>query len=481
MVSMTAISDLLDLRAIHDQIHNLVLSRRRDTAFWEGLFETAWAGYVLAHHSPENRQDEMVNSIKGEILGERRLKEIVTPYDLASCYMIAAFLYSIDVKDDAADFVGMAESFVEANLSNVEWQERFHFYTTSEYVYAACLCLVQMPSHFSQASAATLEQATQVSYDNRWYNRPQIYALTGSAYLCLRGFQPEDCVALAEFALHYQAATSEDNIALLWFLESYWERIRAVLADEADLVRQADSYLIDLRTQVFRFFPNFVTEPFDLEQSRSMTAVQQLERVATDRVVSTIELLMLDEIAERHTVSALVVTRQEWERRDTITTLFDRYRIEVDKVIERVGLSNRLDAIYQSLDSENPASWSQAAMSCRQVLYELSDLLLQVPDKTYRHIPDKDGQPMSLAKDREKNRLEAYMHQVGVRSRNPLVKDQLAYLSNLMRTLLDESSAAGKRRPSPTYEEACSIVLHTYLFLGELERLTDFVVVTEIE
>ncbi len=478
---MMAINDSLNLRAIHDQIHSQVLSRRQDTAFWEGLFETAWAGYILAHHAPENRQDEIVNSIKGEILGEKRLKDISKPYDLASCYMIAAFLDSIGVKDDATDFVGMAENFVETNLSSVEWQERFHFYTTPEYVYAACLCFDQMPGCLSQTSIATLQQATAGFCTNQWYNRSQIYALAGSAYLCLSSFQPQDCVALAQFALHFQAATLEDNIALLWFLETNWEHMREAIADNTDLAQQVDFLLVDLRTRIFRFFPNFVIEPFDLEQGRTLTTMQQLERVASDRMVSTIELLMLDEVAERHAVSALVVTKEEWARRDTISTLFDQYRVRVDGALENLGLTNTLEAIYHSLDSDNPASWSQAALSCRHVLYELSHTLLQVPDKTYLHLKGRDDQPMSLAKDKEKNRLEAYMHQIGVRSRNPLVVEQLNYLSDLMRRLFDEAAATGKHRPGPGYEETCSVVLHTYLFLGELERLTKFEVVTGLK
>jgi hypothetical protein len=33
----------------------------------------------------------------------------------------------------------------------------------------------------------------------------------------------------------------------------------------------------------------------------------------------------------------------------------------------------------------------------------------------------------------------------------------------------------------PTYADASACVLNTYLFLGELERLTSFVILTEIK
>lgn len=188
---------------------------------------------------------------------------------------------------------------------------------------------------------------------------------------------------------------------------------------------------------------------------------------------------MLDEISEIHTVSTMVVTREEWERRDVIVTLFDSHRHRVDKALAQIGLTNNLQLIYEHLRSDNPAAWSQAALACRQVIYTLSRQLLQVPDKTYPHIKDRNGQPMSLANDREKNRLQAYMHQIGIRSGNPVLVKQLEYLDNLMRELTSEASGSGKSSTT-TYDEACSVVLHTYLFLGELERLTGFQFVTQL-
>lgn len=167
------------------------------------------------------------------------------------------------------------------------------------------------------------------------------------------------------------------------------------------------------------------------------------------------------------------------EQRDTIVTLFDSYRKRVDEALAKFGLSNNLELIYQNLSSSNPAAWTQAALACRQVIYDLSKKLLQVSDTTYAYIPGQDGKPMSLAQNKEKNRLAAYMHQMGIRSNNPLAVKQLDYLESLMRELTNEASGSGKSSTT-THDEACSVVLHTYLFLGELERLTGFQIVTQI-
>ena len=481
MVSMMSTGDPLNPRIIHDQVHNLVLSRRRGIAIWEGVFETAWAGYVIANHATENREEELLNSIKGMIVGERRIQSIKNAYDLASCYMSAAFLFRIGDTDDAIEYIELAETFVNENISHEEIEGRFHFYSTPEYIYAASLNADYALDRISSPSILALQQAAGEFYHNKWYGRSQVFATAGSAYLRLNGYSLETCTSLGNFALNYQAELIEEKISVLWFLETTWPEMRKYVLGNTVLQNELDSYLIYLRTQIFRVFPNFVTEPYDLEQSRLTTAEQLLERVASDRIVTTIELLMLDEVAERHAISSLVVTKEELARRDSITTIFDSYRQRVDAAIEKIGLTNTLLAIYQAVDSNNPASWSQAALSCRQVLYELSTILLQVPDKTYPHIKSKDGQPMSLAGNVEKNRLEAYMHQMGIRKGNPLLVEQLGSLSELMRILFDEAAATGKRRPSPNLEEVCSLVLNTYLFLGDLERLTGFEVVTELK
>jgi hypothetical protein len=477
VVSVMA-NDPLDTRALHDQIHNLVLSRRQGFGVWKGHFETAWAGYVLTKHSPENRQEEVLNSIKGEILGENRLTAVKDPYGLASAYMIAVFLHQVGADRNGDEFMAMAQEFSLAYLNGVDWEEKFHFFSTADYVFAASLALEAIPQADSRTLAA-LKQACAIFQQDQWGHNTYVLALAGSAQLRITGFQAEHCLEIARFVSAYQELAEEDKIALLWFLDTHWEQMRQKLTDDAQLVANIDRRRIELRTRVFRFYTNYVTEPDDTQQSLSAPSVQKLERVGGERVVSTIELLMLDEVAERHSVSAMVVTREEWERRDTIVTVFDSYRHQVDQALERLELANELALIYRNLTDDNPAAWRQAALTCRHIIYELSRKLLQVPDEKYPYVLGKDNQPMSLVSSKEKNRLQAYMHQVGIRSKNPLVVRQLDYMTDLMRVLIDETSGTGKA-PIPSYQEARSIVLQTYLFLGELERLTGFQIVTHI-
>jgi hypothetical protein len=476
---MNNVPDSLDLRALHDQVHALILSRRRDVGFWEGPFETAWVGYVFSRHAPENQSPSVLNSIKGELLGDRRIQSIAKPYDLAACFMAAAFLQRAGSADGSREYIQMANAFVDTLVGQTDWDDRFHFYSTPDYVYAAAIVARQDSAALSSIARAALDRSLDQFAGSGWHANPYVFALVGTALLWLRDLSEAACLDIARFADQLMDSADESGLATLWFLEENWETLRSRIDSAEEFVAMMDSKFIEYRTRMIRTFPSFSLEPsFDL----SLPESQRLEHVAEERIVSTIDLLMLDEVAEKHSISSLVLTRAELLRRDAIVTVFDNYRSRVDAALNALGLGPALAAIYDNLSSENPASWGLAVLGCRNVLYALAEKLLQVPDQIYPHLPDKTGkQLMSLAKDKQKNRFLAYLHQLGHWNGNELVKAHLEYLDSLLRNLMNELSDKGKRSSLPTYADASACVLNTYLFLGELERLTSFVIITEIK
>ena len=431
---------------------------------------------MFSRHAPENQSPHVLNFIKGELLGDKRIQSIAKPYDLAACYMAAAFLKRAGSTDGSVEYIQMANAFADTLAGVPNWDDRFHFYSTPEYVYAAALIAHQGSVPVSSAVFAALERALDQFVSSGWHANPYVFALVGTASLWLRDLSEAECLNMAKFADLLMDSADESGLATLWFMEENWETLRHKISRDEEFVATLDSKFVEYRTRMIRAYPSFSLEPlFDF----SLTESQRLEHVAEERIVSTIELLMLDEVAEKHSISSVVVTRAEWDRREAITTLLDGYRARVDAALRAIGLEANLSAVYDNLSSDNPANWSLAAFGCRQVLYELADRLLQVPDKEYPHLKDKDHKPISLAKDREKNRLQAYLHQLGFWRDKELVKAHFDYLDSLMRKLIDEASATGKR--NATYDEAVACVLNTYLFLGELERLTKFEIVTDIK
>lgn len=482
MVSVNGLKDSLDLRSIHDTIHTLVMSRRRGIGFWDGLFESCWAGYVLARHSPENRSEEIINSIKGEVLGERRLENILDDYTLASSYIIGVFLNQIGSRSEAEQFIALSEEYIKNDVLNYSASERFQFFTTPEYVYAGSLAYVSFASHMRAKTIDALRQATQDVYNANWGDSCYRFALMGSALLKLYGYEPSLTLGLATFAANFKPQIEEDNIPLLWFLDVHWHDMQAVLAnDNPALVADLNKRLPEIRTKVFRVFPNFTLEPVEYQAANMQSETDKLDRVADARVVTTIELLMLDEIAEKHSVSSIVITREELENRYIVPTAINNYQKRVDDGLAKIGLSGELEAIYSNLQANNSSHWSSAVFACRRILYELADRLLTVDDELYPYLFDKSGKnPISIKKDKERNRLLAYMHQMGIRNENPLISIQLDALMSMMHELVNQTSGEGKRS-NLDYDTALSIVLNTYFFLGELIRLTNFQIVDQIK
>lgn len=483
MVFVNGLKDSLDLRHIHDSIHTLVMSRRRAIGFWDGLFESCWAGYVLACHSPENRSDEIINSLKGEVLGEGRLDKVNDDYSLASCFIISAFLNKVGSRSEAEYFISLAEEYVQQDIIEFSYNERFQFFSTPEYVYAGALAFQDFASIMSKKTISSLEQATRAVFERNWGDSSYRFALMGSALLKIVGFQSEIAAGLASFADSFIPQIEEDNIPLLWFLDMNWHAMRHVLInDSSSLIESLDTKLPEIRTKVFRVFPNFVLEPAEYQgNAGSLSETEKLDYVANTRVVNTIELLMLDEVAEKHTISSIVVTRQELENRYIVPMAIKRHQERVNIGLDKIGLSNELEAVYSNLEGNNSSHWSSAVFACRRILYELADRLLVVPDEVYPYLTDKSGKnPISIKKDKERNRLLAYMHQMGVKNSNPLIAAQLEMLGGMMHELVSQTSGEGKRS-NLDYDTALSIVLNTYFFLGELIRLTDFQIITEIE
>jgi len=162
-----------------------------------------------------------------------------------------------------------------------------------------------------------------------------------------------------------------------------------------------------------------------------------------------------------------------------LPSVFDDYRKRTDRALAQLGIDQSLKAIYDGLQGDNPESWKNAVLGCRSVFIALSDHLWQDPAKVYPYILNDEGEPISVARGKEKNRLKAYLHQEGAsKKKAPVAHAELELLGGLVFALHGEMS---KAKREITYEEACSLLLHLYLWLGELIRLTDMQPVLEVQ
>jgi hypothetical protein len=177
---------------------------------------------------------------------------------------------------------------------------------------------------------------------------------------------------------------------------------------------------------------------------------------------------VLDHIAEKlfDYVSKAVVTLRFGQ---VVASVFHKYQDSVDRVLADMGIENDIKAVTQNLVQDNPASWQAACMACRNIMHKLSATLWQPPDDSYLYLLAKNKSPIVVTHDKQRNRIRAFLHQKGVKSDHMLVQ--------MIDPLYSMASAA---KDPISYEHAQSVVINTYIFLGEMIRLTDMQPITEV-
>ncbi|MCB0164254.1 MAG: hypothetical protein KDI79_08520 [Anaerolineae bacterium] len=466
MVSVSQLpkpGEKLDLAELHKSIHNLVLSRRKDVGFWEGTLETAWAGLTFASHLEVNQDTFVINLIKGEILGDKRPTNPNAESELAACYMIAAFFQEINLSSNAVEFIELANKSALEIATHVDPEERFHLFSTPEYLYAIVLAHQAtnrlLPDKINEVVLASLDRIREAD----WYRNAYIFALAGTAYLMINDYSQTACELVMVWPLTLDLTKiDEASLPITWFFERNWDLVRLNINETHR--KTIDETAVVLRSKLLHSL-----DQFDVQLAWSLPMDADQDEAGSDGlIISTIELLMLDEIAEKHSQQSLILTQEEIDGHRLLSSAFQHYKLLVDEKLAQVGLGGELDAIYEGLATDNPASWQNAILGCRNVLYGLSKILWQVPGDEYK-LPN--GEKISVKQDREKNRLLAYLAYKGVsKTQQPIIKAEFEAMINLTLTLIDKSA---KAKHKISKEEAFSLVMALYVTLGELIALTD--------
>ncbi|MCJ7667823.1 MAG: hypothetical protein MUP04_06030 [Anaerolineae bacterium] len=162
-----------------------------------------------------------------------------------------------------------------------------------------------------------------------------------------------------------------------------------------------------------------------------------------------------------------------------ISSALENYIALVDDKLLSLGIGDSLKAAYENLRSDNPESWKLVALACRNIIIQLANTLWQAPDQAHPVLKGGDGKPMSLAADKEKNRLVAYIHhKVQSKTQKQFFKGQAERLATLLHGLFELGS---KGKYFVSHEQALSCLINTYVFLGDLAIFTDMEPVTKIE
>ena len=154
--------------------------------------------------------------------------------------------------------------------------------------------------------------------------------------------------------------------------------------------------------------------------------------------------------------------------------IFSRVRQRVDKTIAGAipDAAQRLTAIYDNLQSENPEDWSNAVHGCRRILMDLADFVF--PATTEERTVQTDGgktKTVKLQQGSYINRIMAFVQDNGKSQRfSDVVGSHLAFLGNRLDALVDAANK-GTHDTIVTKEEADRYVVYTYLVVGDILSL----------
>lgn len=151
--------------------------------------------------------------------------------------------------------------------------------------------------------------------------------------------------------------------------------------------------------------------------------------------------------------------------------IFSRVRERVDAAIgsKVPNAVQKLSAVYENLQSENPEDWANAVHSCRRILQDLADVLYPPRADVTKDIDGK-SRTVRMGPDAYINRLMVYVEERASSGRfSAVVGSQLSFLGDR----LDGVFLAAQKGSHATVakEEADRYVVYTYLIVGDLLSL----------
>ncbi|HXC52967.1 MAG TPA: hypothetical protein VN634_18925 [Candidatus Limnocylindrales bacterium] len=142
-------------------------------------------------------------------------------------------------------------------------------------------------------------------------------------------------------------------------------------------------------------------------------------------------------------------------------SIFERYKSEVDTLIaDNCGdVIQKIPAVMDRLAANDEESISQALVTCRRIIEAFADSVFPPTEGTM----EIGGNALSLDASKHQNRINAYIHtKTDSASRKKRLRQNLA-------NLFDRVSSGV--HSEVTAEEARSLFLNTYLFVGEVLHL----------
>jgi AbiTii-like protein len=164
-------------------------------------------------------------------------------------------------------------------------------------------------------------------------------------------------------------------------------------------------------------------------------------------------------LAQLHTFVSEVYYEKEYD--SLSESIFERYKRSVDTLIaEHCGdVLEKIPSVMSRLSESDEESISQALSTCRRIIESFADSVFPPTADTI----EINGNTLKLDASKHQNRINAFVHaRTSSHSRKQKIRQNLANLFDRVSTGVHGEVTA---------EEAQSLFLNTYLFLGEILHL----------
>jgi hypothetical protein len=179
-------------------------------------------------------------------------------------------------------------------------------------------------------------------------------------------------------------------------------------------------------------------------------------------LISTLSGIKTRVLGQLHTFVSDVYYEKEFD--NLSESIFERYKSDVDTLIyQHCGdVLEKIPAVMDRLAEGDQEAVSQGLTTCRRIIESFADSIYPPTDETI----EIGGNTLKLDASRHQNRINAYIH---LKTESQSVKHRLRQnLGNLF----DRVSTGVHNDVSA--DEARSLFLNTYLFLGEILHLSRF-------
>ena len=223
---------------------------------------------------------------------------------------------------------------------------------------------------------------------------------------------------------------------------------------------------------------NFTTNGTSVSGDQASLAMRNLTEVV---VHSTGNLIRNIEIAQKR-MSILKGQYYDYALKKYIeltfgsvaTDVFTEYRVSVDNGFSTLSKDTllKLQAIEDTLNSDNPEHYSQALTTCRRLFESTANELFArwLPNHTDTKYKTKSGKEIDVSGDHYKNKLSAVIEVLEDKTtKNSIVGSNIMYLMDWIDNLMSLQSKGVHHTISR--QDAARCIIQTYVCLGDILNL----------